>query len=54
MIVSFEPLLTKMKIRDKILLKKRFHSQRTALGSHHYSFPEPEPHKNDAALIPFL
>jgi hypothetical protein len=52
--VSFEPLLTKMKIRDKILLKKHFHSQRTALGSYNYSFPEPKLHKNDAALIPFL
>jgi hypothetical protein len=49
MAVSFEPLLTKMKIRDKLMLKRLSHCQRKALGPHHHSFPEPELHQNVAA-----
>jgi hypothetical protein len=52
--MSFEPLLMKMKIRDKHMLKRHSNSQKKAVRPHHYSFPEPELHQNDAALITFL
>jgi hypothetical protein len=52
--MSFEPLLMKMKIRDKLMLKRHSNSQKKAVRPHHYSFPESELHQNDAALITFL
>jgi hypothetical protein len=50
--VSFEPLLTKMKIRDKLMLKniaKREHQGRIIIPSWNQGS-----HQDDAALIPFL